>query len=314
MRGSFEEIPEELKSNFRISPTKLIEFSKSPRHYWFKHIKKKLEEPSKAMELGTAIHKAVLEPDEFHKCYVVKPKKENYPNHLDTVDDIKTVLEKLGLKKNGNKQDLINRLLEHNPEIQIFDCLLDEIIGTGKKVITEDEFETCSEIVNSIKQAPEIYNLIQGSEKEKLCWWLHEETGVVITMRLDAYKVMQNGIVAIDLKTTRDAKQSSFEKQIWNNGLFLQAAMYADGIEKITGVKCEHFGWLVAETSIPYNVEFYAADFGMLEAGRDMYRKLLKDFVECKKTDTWPSPSNGKITTVSLPTWAWNELERQINV
>ena len=308
MRGSFGEIPEELKSLTRISPSGLIEFAKSPKHYHFKYIKKGYVEPSKSMELGTAAHRAVLEPDLFETEYVKKPSPEDHEGCLVTADDIKNELIKLGLPVSGVKAVLTERLRSNSPEAKFFDDILREAIG-DKKVLTESEYETCIEIVNSIKESEQIHNLIQGCEKEQSCWWEHSRTGTIINMRLDAFKRMKDGsIIAIDLKTVRSAAKRQFERQIWENWMFIQAAMYADGIEQITGNKCEHFGWLAAENSYPYSVEFYAADFGLLEAGRQTYNKLLDQFLECKRINKWPSANGGKITNVSFPHWAWDKL------
>jgi exodeoxyribonuclease VIII len=57
-----------------ISATKLKDFERSPAYYYAKHVSREIvESPSAAMVLGSAIHAALLEPEEFPKRFVEAP-------------------------------------------------------------------------------------------------------------------------------------------------------------------------------------------------------------------------------------------------
>ena len=64
-----------MKPSRPLSYSSLKAFAKSPNHY-LSYIDGK-SKPSPAMELGTAIHCAVLEPDRFHETYDLSPHRKN---------------------------------------------------------------------------------------------------------------------------------------------------------------------------------------------------------------------------------------------
>jgi exodeoxyribonuclease VIII len=81
-----------------ISRSGLMEFKKSPYHYWANYLNpdKPEKEPTDAMILGNAFHTLVLEPNTFDERYLVMPEKvllkdvgrEAYDKYKATIDDI----------------------------------------------------------------------------------------------------------------------------------------------------------------------------------------------------------------------------------
>ena len=59
----------------RISKSGLDLIAKSPAHYWSRYLdpNREKKEPTAAMLLGTAVHFAILEPEEFGRRYQVLP-------------------------------------------------------------------------------------------------------------------------------------------------------------------------------------------------------------------------------------------------
>ena len=59
----------------RIGKSGLDLIAKSPAHYWARYLDpaRLPDEPTAAMRLGTAVHHAILEPDEFSRRYKVLP-------------------------------------------------------------------------------------------------------------------------------------------------------------------------------------------------------------------------------------------------
>ena len=147
IQTQFEKIPQEIRDlSHVLSPSSIITLFKSPKHYYSRHILKEGTEPTKAMEEGSMIHKAVLEPDDFLNEYVYIDGKENF---VDTIDEIKDQIISLGEKPvKGRKGDLINQLLAINPNAKIYDVYVNELMQQNKKLISKKEFDKCMRIVD----------------------------------------------------------------------------------------------------------------------------------------------------------------------
>jgi len=136
-------------------------------------------------------------------------------------------------------------------------------------------------------------------DKELSGFAIDPETGLMCRHRFDA---IIDGI-AIDLKTTTDARKPAFSKKILDFGYHIQAAFYADQHRWITGDDIEKFIFAAIETSAPYAVKIYELDQESIEAGRKKYRQALGDYDECKKYNTWPAYDQ-EIETIGIPQWA----------
>lgn len=135
--------------------------------------------------------------------------------------------------------------------------------------------------------------------KELSGFAIDPETGLMCRHRFDA---IVDGI-AIDLKTTTDARKPAFERKILDFGYHIQAAFYADQYNWITGEEIEKFIFAAIETSAPYAVKIYELDQESIEAGRKKYRQALNEYAQCKASNTWPSYDQ-EIETIGIPQWA----------
>ena len=137
-------------------------------------------------------------------------------------------------------------------------------------------------------------------DKELSGFAIDPETGLMCRHRFDAIII---GDVAIDLKTTTDARKPAFEKKILDFGYHIQASFYADQYNWITGEKIEKFIFAAIETSAPYAVKVYELEQDSMDAGRKKYRHALNEYAQCKASDTWPSYDQ-EIETIGIPPWA----------
>lgn len=136
-------------------------------------------------------------------------------------------------------------------------------------------------------------------DKELSGFAIDPETGLMCRHRFDA---IIDGI-AIDLKTTTDARPHAFSKKILDFGYHIQAAFYADQYNWITGEEIEKFIFAAIETSAPYAVKIYELDQESMEAGRKKYRQALNEYAQCKASNIWPSYDQ-EIETIGIPQWA----------
>lgn len=304
----FERLPDEMRVGKDVlSPTAIVNLFESPKHFYSKNILKEIE-PTEAMDDGKMIHKAVLEYDEFFNEYAVLDEKENY---LNTVEEIKSAIIQSGEKPTtGRKLDLINQLLAINPNAKIWDVYLEEMQLQGKALIKKEKMQRCERIIQEVKNHKWLPNALNGGMVEQRAWWEHD-SGVLISMRMDYFHPSM-GInktpVVIDLKKSMSANPDYFSRQIFSKGMFIQAAMYVDGVKKITG-QDPIYAWAVVEDMAPYIVECYAADPGTIDAGRAVYHKMIDKYLECKKNNFWPGYTNGSVNNLSIPPWAYEKLD-----
>ena len=167
-------------------------------------------------------------------------------------------------------------------------------------VLVKPEIEKIEGMAKSLSKS-KIYECIDNynCDKELSGFAIDPETGLMCRHRFDA---IIDGI-AIDLKTTTDARPHAFSKKILDFGYHIQAAFYAEQYKWITGDDIEKFIFAAIETSAPYAVKIYELDQESIEAGRKKYRQALNEYAQCKASNTWPSYDQ-EIETIGIPQWA----------
>lgn len=250
-----------------VSKSGLDLLSKSPLHYWAKYLdpKRKPQEPTPAMLLGTAIHTAVLEPERFAHEYAVAP-----------AVDRRT--------KDGKAT---------------WEAFVAECEANGKSTISVGDLEVCNNIASVVRSHVTATELLGKGKAEVSMFWDDEDTGVLCKCRPDW--LADNDIV-VDLKSTTDASPDGFMKSAFNYRYWVQAAWYLDGIERATGHRPGAFVFVAFEKEPPYACGFYYATDEMIQAGRDEYRRLVDIYADCLKTNSWRGYST-ELQPLAMPAW-----------
>jgi exodeoxyribonuclease VIII len=252
-----------------VSQSLLKEFKYSAAHA--KASMDGLIEPTKAQELGTAIHTLVLEPEVFKNKYCVAP-------------DIKR-------NSNAGKEAYAEWATAN----------------AGKIPLTVSDITMCSGIANQVETSA-AGEMLKTSLKELSFFWTDSETGVFCKGRLDAYTA---GIIFDLKTTSGNATSEDFGRAVANFGYHIQAAFYLDGLEaaaasspELSGAfKVDRFLFIVAEKAAPYGVSVMELAPEDIELGRARYKQYLAEYSVCKAENHWPSYSN-VIQTVRVPKWA----------
>lgn len=250
-----------------VSKSGLDVLARSPLHYWAKYIdpNRERKEPTPAMKLGTAIHTAVLEPDEFSKRHKVAPQVDR------RTKDGKATWEQF----------------------------VAEAEAAGADLISAEDFAICQAISQQVRQHPTARKVFANGKVELSAYWTDKETGLLCKCRPDLLALP----LVVDLKSTEDASAEGFAKSAWNFRYWVQAAWYVDGIEQATGQRPDAFVFGAFEKSAPYACAFYFADESMLDMGRREYRRLLRILADCKAADRWPGYTTD-VTPLGVPAWA----------
>lgn len=178
-----------------ISRSKLIILDKSPFHFWYEVYSGDApkNDPTPAMNIGSAFHTLLLEPNLFNQQYAVLPKVDR-------------------------------RTTKGKEQYEIF---ITE--NMGKIVLTEDQFGELNSMISHVRKHDIVNTLLEGAEFEKSIFWTDEETGLQFKSRPD---ILQSQMV-VDLKTTNDASNHIFMRSAYNYGYYLQAGMAYEACKSI---------------------------------------------------------------------------------
>ncbi|WP_250533952.1 PD-(D/E)XK nuclease-like domain-containing protein [Caballeronia sp. AZ10_KS36] len=254
-----------------ISKSGLDSIDLSPAIYYARHLdpnRPPSREKSGQLE-GHLAHCAILEPEEFEKRYVIGP------------------------TLNRNTKEW-KAFVAANPE---------------RIAIQHDQYEAAIRQAASVRALPEIGDVLASGQPEVSAFWVDEETGAECRCRPDfVHDATSDSVILLDVKTFSDPSPNEFARQCGRKAYAKQAALYTDGYEKASGKTVRGFIFLAVGNEWPYAAAAMMLDEDSLEAGRRHYKRNLRTYAECVKTNTWPGFSDG-ITLIRLPQWALTNEE-----
>ena len=176
-----------------ISKSALDKVAISPAHYL--HHKQTKQEPTQAMNIGTAFHALVLEPDTFDACIAIAPECD---------------------RRTTTGKALYAEFMQ---------------TSTWKTVISSDEFDDIQRMRDAVMSHPSASLLLSGGIAEQSAYWVDDETGLACRCRPD----YQKSSVLVDLKSTLDASPLGFGRSAAKLRYHVQAAFYLDGYNAACG-------------------------------------------------------------------------------
>lgn len=296
-------IPEELKHLPRLSPSAIAEFLESPAHYLAYKNRQKKE--TKAMDEGTIIHMACLEPEKFDSMYLPIPQKDQFPNMLYTVEDIQKELTAKGIefKKAAKKPELIALVKQSIPGVQVWDEYL-ESYSSGKELLSADLYEACIKLREKLAARPFESKFLAAATKEQRVWWLHPK-GVIISMKADAYAMdlgKDKNINAVgDIKKVQSVNTRSIGYEMQDAHNPMKAALYADGLSMIFGKVFNYFCFIYVTAKAPWSIKNVTLNEGQLDAGRQLYEAAIDAWLVCYKNNHWPDECEEVINWTEPP-------------
>jgi len=256
---------DEYHSGPGISRSGIMEFRKSPRHYWHKYINPDYSRKatSDAQTFGSAFHCYVLEPEKFKKEYFIA---ENNPFH--------------GNSKEGRA---------HKAQMQL--------MSAGKIVLDKEDLDLIIKMNESLKSDYQAIELIKGAQYEKSIFWIDPDTELLCKVRPD---IMHDDFI-VDLKTTSDASYREFQRSFYNYGYHLQLAMMHEALKHTQNKIMYNFIDLAIEKTEPFCHGIYSVDEEAINQGVSEFKYYLSEIKKCVDTNIWPSY---KTQTLSLPGYA----------
>ncbi|EID7286224.1 exodeoxyribonuclease VIII [Escherichia coli] len=247
-----------------VSKSQLDDIADTPALYLWRKNAPVDTTKTKTLDLGTAFHCRVLEPEEFNNRFIVAPE--------------------FNRRTNAGKEEE--------------KAFLMECASTGKTVITAEEGRKIELMYQSVMALPLGQWLVESAgHAESSIYWEDPETGILCRCRPD--KIIPEFHWIMDVKTTADIQR--FKTAYYDYRYHVQDAFYSDGYEAQFGV-LPTFVFLVASTTVEcgrYPVEIFMMGEEAKLAGQQEYHRNLRTLADCLNTDEWPA-----IKTLSLPRWA----------
>ena len=266
-----------------MSASGIGEFRRSPAH--FRHYRDNPKPSTPAMELGTALHMALLEPLLFEGHYVVlgqceAQKRSRFPceNQGKFYRDGQSFCGVRGHDP-GEGEDM-------DPDIHVLEeGAMTDLLG----------------MTVAIQAHPRARTFFEGRGDYELTGvWRDEETGVLCKMRMD--RDVERGLMIADLKSSRDASPGGFRLIASRMGYHRKAAFYRRGCEAL-GRERNSSVLIVPENTPPYPVAVYLLDEDDLAATNREITRHLNRYAMCLADDHWPGYGD-EMMTLKMPPWA----------
>ncbi len=231
-----------------ISRSELFKIAKSPFHFRYE-----MEHPqdSPSLAFGRALHKYVLEKDDFYSDFILLPE--------------------------------INRRTKAGREE--YERIQNEASADDKGIVTRDDMAVIIAMREELMRQPLAASLLSG-EHEKDFFWTDAPTGERCKCRPDCLTEYGGERYIVDYKSTDSCEDGHFERSCRKYGYKFQAGMYTEGVFQNTFT--EHkFAFVAQEKKPPYAVRVYICTPEFVAQGYDQFRELIGIYHDCKETGRW---------------------------
>jgi hypothetical protein len=263
--GEYDICNEDYHRSMGISKSGIALLKKAPLKYWHRYLNPNFTNEIKAsFNLGSAVHKYLLERPDFDNEFAVLP-------------DMKfTTKEGKAVKKDYSQKHHNKILLQHGV------------------------FEQVKAVTSAIIAHAKANTILKRGVFERSCFWIDEDTGLMVKSRPD---ILFDDWV-IELKTTNDATEESFSRDIYRYGYHIQAAMAIDSQKYLYNKQINKFLFIACEVEEPYLTNLYALDNGAIDKGQDVYKQQLMKAQSCFINDDWQGESKN-LQWISIPGYAF---------
>ena len=244
-----------------LSASGMKDLAISPLRFWHLHVDPERPKPIRtpAMEFGSALHCAILEPEKFARRYCQKISPGDFEVCLVTVEDIrKWVTDNGGTPKGASKSKLIDQAQAIDPAVPIFDVLKYEHDdkNSSKVQFGRDDWERLHGAIDVLKSEPKLAEILSHEDGETERAYFVEHDGINLKARMD----FVSPDVTLDIKTFTARPGETIDKAvtnaIWFRRYYIQAFTYslvrsiADGFDSAEAAP--PFVFAFVESDPPY--------------------------------------------------------------
>lgn len=290
-----------------ISSTEIKTFAnQSAAHYHDRYYgEPAIRVESAAMVLGLLVHCLVLEPEQVKQRYQVLDDADN--SALRTVPQLREWLRNRELSQTGSKQELTERILQHDPGAPIWSVIQDRMKQRHCRLVKSNVMHQAQRMASSITNHETVRALLEHGEAEVSVWGKHEATGLLTKCRPDL--LHSSGNLCIDLKTCQCAAPRRFVRTIIDLGYDLQQAHYIETLNS-AGIHVDTFVFVAVESEPPYLTQVYLLDQKAADAAVTRWNCIMNRLKTCLDNDHWPGYTSD--TEITMPKWYYQQYAAEI--
>ncbi len=247
------------------------------------------KDKTEALVLGSAIHKYILENDDFDSDYLVSPSdRKTDREHKIFISTNKGEIErgKIVLRKKDGE-------------------MLEGILSSLRKSSTKGGTNTYDGII-----------INPNTKREKALYTIDTDRNIIMKVKID----VNMSKMFLDLKSTKSARPDVFMKDAANLGYGIQAAYYMK-ITRIAGKEAKMFGFIAVEKTPPYIHSVILMDDEDVLLELKKVDRLLDEYAFCLNNDIWYGPNGIDKKTkkeplfvvARMPSWHRFRLEEESN-
>ena len=182
-----------------------------------------------------------------------------------------------------------------------------ETENSQKLILTPAQWDHAERMTAAVKGAKCFRALVGGAAPQESYFWREGET--LLKTRPDGLD--ESNAWSFDLKTIHDLGDRHIAKAIVDFGYDAQAAMNCAGM-RANGLEWRAHVLIFVSKSDPLDVRpiIMADGDNWLLYGESRYRKWLRIYEECARTDTWPG-HDGPIRKLKMPGWVESKLIKE---
>lgn len=174
--------------------------------------------------------------------------------------------------------------------------------AAGEVPILAKDYETAKTMAARVREHPTAGALLAVGDAEVSGWWHDEPTDARLRWRGDWLHPGRSRLIITDYKTTKNAHPDAFAKSIADYRYHQQDAWYRDGVIANEVDADPLFLFIAQEKTPPYLVSVNETRPDDLERGRQLNRKAIELYAQCRKTGQWPGYGDG-INTADFPNY-----------
>lgn len=276
-----------------VSASGLKKLKVSPAH--FREEEEVAE--TEAMLFGSAYHCYILEPERFNQDFYV-------------FDDQPTC-EAIIAKRNSEGKEVKNvRLTKEYQEWKDSEMR----IISEKSVIDKPAFERIKKMKDRLFSHPYAKMLLTKGRAEVGYMGEIETQSGTINVKFKPDYIKDEKHLIVDLKTAADASIDGFTRAAADMNYHIQAAFYADLMNKIEGQNRDFtFFFIAQEKKAPFAFNLFEAGPQFIAQGRYEYEMLLQMYKYCLDNNIWPGyqifcQNKYGIIELKLPPYAIKDL------
>lgn len=196
-----------------LSASGMKDLMVSPLRYWHLWLNpnKPVIPETAAQRIGSALHCAVLETDQFNDDYACEL---NPPEDcLDTMDELRSYLRDKGIAPKGTrKAEVIAQVQSHDPDVPILQVQQERhaLIHQGKTILSIEEWNRVAGMTEALVSEPRVNGLLSNGKAELPLFATDPDTNVPLKAKLD----WLSGSTIMDVKTFSQQRGKSIDQTI----------------------------------------------------------------------------------------------------